>query len=71
MAWLNLWRHYEEQRQALSQGQLRKLCKREYFSFMRMREWRDIHVQLTIACRQQNLRPSQMLPEEENYQGVL
>ncbi len=55
MAWLSLWRYYEEQRQALSQNQLRKLCQREFLSFLRLREWRDIHTQLSIACRQQQL----------------
>ncbi len=70
MAWLNLWRYYEEQRQALSQNQLRKLCQREFLSFLRMREWRDVHAQLSIACRQQKLRPRAALPEEENYRGV-
>ncbi len=70
MAWLDLWRYYEEQRQALSQNQLRKLCKREFLSFLRMREWRDIHAQLTVACRQQKMRPRPTLPDEENYQGV-
>jgi ATP-dependent helicase HrpA len=71
MAWLKLWQYYEEQRQALSQNQLRKLCQREYLSFMRMREWRDIHTQLSIACRQQGLKPKSTLPEdEENYQAV-
>jgi ATP-dependent helicase HrpA len=70
MAWLNLWRYYEEQRQALSQNQLRKLCKREYLSFLRMREWRDLHTQLSIACRQQAMRPGTALPEEENYRGI-
>ena len=70
MAWLSLWRYYEEQRQALTQNQLRKLCKREFLSFMRMREWRDIHTQLSIACRAQKLRTRGLLPEEENYEGV-
>ncbi|TXS92688.1 ATP-dependent RNA helicase HrpA [Parahaliea maris] len=70
MAWLNLWRYYEEQRQSLSQNQLRKLCQREFLSFLRLREWRDIHYQLTIACRQQGLRPARELPPEENYSGV-
>ena len=70
MAWLNLWRYYEEQRQALSQNQLRKLCQKEFLSFLRLREWRDIHTQLSIACRQQKLRPHAALPDEENYQGV-
>ena len=70
LAWLQLWRYYEEQRQELSQNQLRKLCRREFLSFMRMREWRDIHSQLTIACRQQKLRPEPLPPEAENYQPV-
>lgn len=70
MAWLSLWRYYEEQRQSLSQNQLRKLCQREYLSFLRMREWRDVHTQLSIACRQQKLASVPYLPEAENYQGV-
>ena len=70
LSWLNLWRYYEEQRQALSQNQLRKLCKREFLSFMRMREWRDIHTQLSIACRQQKIKTGSELPQEEDYQGV-
>ena len=70
MAWLNLWRYYEEQRQTLSQNQLRKLCKREYLAYLRMREWRDIHSQLTIACRQIGLRVKPSLEEEANYEGI-
>lgn len=67
---LNLWRYYEEQRQELSENRLRKLCKREFLSYLRMREWRDIHRQLTIACRNQGLRVSGELPEEVDYAGV-
>ncbi len=70
MAWLNLWRYYEEQRQSLSQNQLRKLCQREFLSFMRMREWREVHAQLSIACRQQKMRPRPQLPDEERYEPV-
>ncbi|MEM0953346.1 MAG: ATP-dependent RNA helicase HrpA [Pseudomonadota bacterium] len=56
LAFVNLWNYYEQQRQRLSQNQLHKLCKREYLSFLRMREWRDVHRQLTIACRDARLR---------------
>lgn len=52
IAYVNLWNYYEEQRQELSQSQLRKLGQREFLSFLKMREWRDIHYQLTVACRQ-------------------
>ncbi len=48
---VNVWNYYEEKRQELSQGQLRKLCQREFLAFLRMREWRDIHHQLCLVCR--------------------
>ncbi len=43
---LNIWNAYHEKLEALSQGQLRKFCKKHFVSFQRMREWRDIHKQL-------------------------
>jgi ATP-dependent helicase HrpA len=67
---LNLWRYYEEQRQALSENRLRKLCKTEYLSWLRMREWRDVHRQLCIACRGQGLKASAGLAPELDYAGV-
>ena len=62
MAYLALWRYYEEQRQSLSQNQLRKLCQREFLSYVRMREWREVHTQLRIACRQQKMSARTELP---------
>jgi len=70
IAWLNLWKYFEEQRQSLSQNKLRKLCKKEFLSFMRMREWRDIHYQLTLACRAQKLKPRSVLPQETSYDAI-
>lgn len=51
VAWVNLWRYIEEQRQALSSSQFAKLCKREFLSWLRIKEWRDIHLQLRLALR--------------------
>ncbi|WP_353620085.1 ATP-dependent RNA helicase HrpA [Thalassotalea sp. G20_0] len=56
MTYVNLWEAYEEQRQALSQNQLRKYCNKQFLSFMRMREWRDLHRQLTLACKDLQFR---------------
>jgi ATP-dependent helicase HrpA len=53
---LNIWNFYEEQRQELSQNQLKKVCQKSFLSWMRMREWRDIHRQLTLICREQKLK---------------
>jgi hypothetical protein len=46
VAFLNLWNWYEEKRHHLSTNQLRKACKQSFLSFVRMREWREIHHQL-------------------------
>ena len=51
VSFVNLWHSYEEQRQALSSGQLRKYCSKHFLNFMRMREWRDVHRQLHLACK--------------------
>lgn len=55
-AYLNLWNYAEEQRQALSQNQWRKQCGREFLSFLRLREWRDLHHQVRLACKQIGLQ---------------
>ena len=52
VAFCNLWQYAEQQRQALSQNQWRKQCQREFLSFLRLKEWRDIHHQLRLQCRQ-------------------
>ncbi|MGH1472132.1 MAG: ATP-dependent RNA helicase HrpA [Cellvibrionaceae bacterium] len=49
---LKLWDYVEEQRQDLSQSQYRKLCKKEFLSFLRLREWRDLHHQLRLTAKQ-------------------
>ena len=44
-AFLNLWRYVQEQQDALSQNQFRKQCQKDYLSYLRLREWQDIHYQ--------------------------
>ncbi len=46
LAYLNLWRHLDEQQRALSSNQFRKLCKAEFLHYLRVREWQDLHGQL-------------------------
>ena len=47
---LNIWNRYHERFEQLeTQSQMRRFCRRHFLSFTRMREWRDIHAQLTEA----------------------
>lgn len=43
---LELWRQIEEQRGALSSSQFRRWCTKNFLSWVRIREWRDLHRQL-------------------------
>jgi len=55
VAYLNLWNHVEEQRQALGRNQFDKYCRQQFVSPLRMREWRDLHHQLHGYCRELKL----------------
>lgn len=52
---LNLWAHFEEQRQALSRNQFARYCRKSFVSYPRMVEWRDLHHQLHMDCRHSGL----------------
>ena len=59
MSLLNLWTHFEEKRQNLSTNQFSKYCRSQFVSYLRMREWRDLHRQLHTACRTLNFKDNQ------------
>ena len=46
LSWLRLWEFLETERKARSGNQFRKMCRREYLNFNRIREWQDIVRQL-------------------------
>ena len=50
-ALVNLWRGFEEQRQALTANPLRNWCRKHFLNDLRLREWRDAHRQLALICR--------------------
>ncbi|MEW5833560.1 MAG: ATP-dependent RNA helicase HrpA [Pseudomonadota bacterium] len=46
---LNLWRAYHDASEELTQSKLRDWCSRHFLSFLRMREWRELHRQLLLV----------------------
>ncbi|TKD44182.1 ATP-dependent RNA helicase HrpA [Azotobacter chroococcum] len=54
-ALINLWRGFEEQRQALSANALRSWCRKNFLNYLRLREWRDAHRQLALIVRELKL----------------
>jgi ATP-dependent helicase HrpA len=55
---LNLWEQYHRARKTLrTQGKMRAFCKERFLSFVRMREWRDVHEQITTILEEEALEP--------------
>ena len=55
---LNLWNYVSEKQRELSQNQFRKLCQKEFISYIRIREWQDIFSQLKHALKDQKIAMS-------------
>jgi ATP-dependent helicase HrpA len=52
LTWLDLWRHLRSQQRELSSSAFRRMCKREYLNYLRVREWQDFESQLRQVCRE-------------------
>ncbi|MGH3346476.1 MAG: ATP-dependent RNA helicase HrpA, partial [Nocardioides sp.] len=52
LTWLNLWRHVRVQQRELSSSAFRRMCKREFLNYLRVREWQDFESQLRQVCRE-------------------
>jgi ATP-dependent helicase HrpA len=52
LALLTLWDYLRDRQQALSSSAFRRLCRREFLHYLRVREWQDVHAQLRQAARE-------------------
>jgi ATP-dependent helicase HrpA len=69
LTYLNLWNGYHAQVEHLSTSKLRKWCKSNFLSFVRMREWNDIHQQLNALVTETGVAQGKfgaMVPRIEN-----
>ena len=55
LGYLKLWDWFHANREKLSQSKLRKLCQENFVSYVRLREWHDVHVQLHTLVTEMGL----------------
>jgi len=58
LSWFKLWQWYHEQAHHLSKSKLRKTCESHFLSYLRMREWHDLHGQLLGIVREMGMTPN-------------
>ena len=51
LAFLNLWAYLRDRQRELSASAFRRMCRREYLHYLRVREWQDLCGQLRQAAK--------------------
>jgi ATP-dependent helicase HrpA len=64
LALVTLWDYLRDRQRELSGSAFRRLCKREYLHFLRVREWQDVHAQLRQAARDLGVPAGRMDDDE-------
>jgi len=59
LALLNLWRYLNDQQRELSGSAFRRMCRREYLHYLRVREWQDVQGQLRQAAKEVGITAGQ------------
>ncbi len=74
LTWLNLWRYLREQQRELSSSAFRRMCKREFLNYLRVREWQSFESQLRQVCREMRIQvghPSDQPDADGIHQALL
>ena len=67
LSYLKLWHFFQDNAKHLSKNKLRHLCREHFLSYIRMREWQDIHHQLTLLIKESGWKINQV---EANYDEI-
>ncbi len=67
IAYVNLWKAFHEQQHELSNNKLRKWCKDNFISYLRMREWHDVYVQLKSLVKEQGWKLNE---QDADYMAI-
>jgi ATP-dependent helicase HrpA len=58
LGYLNIWDFFREKAKHLSNSQLRKQIRQQFLSYLRMREWIEVHHQLHTVVTEMGLKPN-------------
>ena len=70
---LTIWERYHNTWDTLkTQNKMRKFCKTHFLSYKRMREWKDIHDQISMILKEDKIQTKNRsnLPGEDRFRGI-
>ncbi|MBO0747204.1 MAG: ATP-dependent RNA helicase HrpA, partial [Acidimicrobiaceae bacterium] len=72
IAYVKLWDYLDERAGELSSSAFRRLCRREFLNYLRVREWQDLYAQLRSITHPLGLRPNrEPAPRAQIHQALL
>ena len=71
MSIVRLWHYLRHQRKAMGSSAFRRMCRAEYLSYLRIREWQDLHSQLKRIAKDLKLRRNDEPAEVEDILTAL
>ena len=71
LAFVALWDYLAEQQRELSGSAFRRLCRAEFLNYLRVREWQDLHGQLSSLARDLGINPKSSSAERARVHTAL
>ncbi len=74
ITWLNVWRHIKASQRELSSSAFRRMCRKEYLNYLRVREWQDYESQLRQVCKEMKIQvgsPADVPDDDGIHQALL
>jgi ATP-dependent helicase HrpA len=74
LTFLNLWRYLKAQQAELGSSAFRRLCKREFLNYLRVREWQDFESQLRRVAKEMGIEagpPKDGMDSDGIHQALL
>ncbi|WP_127819597.1 ATP-dependent RNA helicase HrpA, partial [Microbacterium sp. CPCC 204701] len=68
---LNLWNHLQERQAELGSSAFRRLCRAEHLNYVRVREWADVHRQLSSLVGASRDRTAGTSDADEIHKAIL
>ncbi len=56
LSWLHLWEYLHDEKRVRTSSGFRRMCREEFLSYRRVREWQDVHAQLREVAAELGMR---------------
>ena len=64
---VELWDYLRSKQRELSGNQFRRMCRKEYLNYLRVREWMDLYSQLRRVAGELKIRPHQPIEADKTH----